>query len=89
MNTFLKIFTSTVLLFAGAVPLRGQAPDREALANNPVLFLETARKALKWDEPAEPAKIVGPGWNYTVRLYRPRPEIQNGSWVFPEAQPAS
>ena len=28
------------------------------------------------------------GWNYTVRLYRPRPEILNGQWKFPEAQPA-
>jgi hypothetical protein len=27
------------------------------------------------------------GWNYWVRLYRPRPEILNGSWIFPEAQP--
>ncbi len=24
------------------------------------------------------------GWNYTVRLYRPRAEILNGSWKFPE-----
>lgn len=23
------------------------------------------------------------GWNYIVRLYRPRPEILNGSWTFP------
>lgn len=23
------------------------------------------------------------GWNYTVRLYRPRPEILDGSWTFP------
>jgi len=30
---------------------------------------------------------IMPGWNYTVRLYRPRPEILNGSWKFPEAQP--
>jgi hypothetical protein len=28
------------------------------------------------------------GWNYLVRLYRPRPEILNGTWKFPEAQPA-
>jgi hypothetical protein len=28
------------------------------------------------------------GWNYWVRLYRPRAEILNGSWKFPEAQPA-
>jgi len=27
------------------------------------------------------------GWNYTVRLYRPRTEIINGTWKFPEAQP--
>ena len=30
---------------------------------------------------------ITPGWNYTVRLYRPRQEILDGSWVFPEAQP--
>ena len=28
------------------------------------------------------------GWNYTVRLYRPRPEILSGKWKFPEPQPA-
>ena len=28
------------------------------------------------------------GWNYTVRLFRPRPEILDGTWRFPEAQPA-
>ena len=27
------------------------------------------------------------GWNYLVRLYRPRPEILNGPWTFPEAEP--
>lgn len=27
------------------------------------------------------------GWNYMVRLYRPRAEILDGSWKFPEAQP--
>ncbi|MGY3614513.1 hypothetical protein ACVJGD_000709 [Bradyrhizobium sp. USDA 10063] len=29
------------------------------------------------------------GWNYTVRLYRPRPETLNGTWKFPEAKPVS
>lgn len=29
------------------------------------------------------------GWNYTVRMYRPRKEILDGSWTFPEAQPIS
>jgi hypothetical protein len=29
---------------------------------------------------------IVPGWNFTVRLYRPRAEILNGQWIFPEAQ---
>ena len=29
------------------------------------------------------------GWNYLVRLYRPRQEILNGKWKFPEAQPVN
>jgi hypothetical protein len=28
-----------------------------------------------------------PGWNYLVRLYRPRPAILDGSWTFPKARP--
>jgi hypothetical protein len=28
-----------------------------------------------------------PGWNYLVRLYRPRDEILDGTWTFPEAYP--
>jgi len=31
---------------------------------------------------------IMPGWNYMVRLYRPRREIVNGAWHFPYAQPA-
>ena len=29
------------------------------------------------------------GWNYTVRLFRPRAEILDGTWMFPLAQPES
>jgi hypothetical protein len=29
---------------------------------------------------------ITPGWNYLVRLYRPRKEILDGTWKFPEAQ---
>jgi hypothetical protein len=29
------------------------------------------------------------GWNYTVRLYRPREAILNGSWKFPDPQPVN
>ena len=27
------------------------------------------------------------GWNYMVRLYRPRAEVLNGTWRFPQTQP--
>lgn len=26
------------------------------------------------------------GWNYTVRLYQPRKELQDGIWTFPAAE---
>jgi hypothetical protein len=29
------------------------------------------------------------GWNYTVRLYRPKLEILSGKWKFPEPQPVN
>jgi metallo-beta-lactamase class B len=37
-------------------------PDAAALAKDPVLFLSTAQKALRWNEPADPVHIVGPIW---------------------------
>lgn len=30
---------------------------------------------------------ITPGWTYVVRLYRPRPEILDHSWRFPDAEP--
>ncbi|TPI42248.1 DUF1254 domain-containing protein [Mesorhizobium sp. B3-1-6] len=30
---------------------------------------------------------ITPGWNYTVRLFRPRAEIIDGRWLFPLARP--
>jgi hypothetical protein len=32
---------------------------------------------------------ITPGWNYLVRLYRPRAEILYGSWTFPHAVPVT
>jgi hypothetical protein len=29
------------------------------------------------------------GWNYLVRLYRPRADILDGKWKFPEAKPVT
>jgi hypothetical protein len=31
---------------------------------------------------------IADGWNYTVRLYRPRSEVLDGSWTFPALEPA-
>jgi hypothetical protein len=39
------------------------------------------------DDSANSIAIM-PGWNYVVRLYRPRQEILDGTWTFPTAQPA-
>jgi len=30
---------------------------------------------------------VTQGWNYAVRMYQPRPEILDGTWVFPAIEP--
>jgi hypothetical protein len=30
---------------------------------------------------------VTDGWNYVVRLYRPRPAVLDGTWTFPEPEP--
>jgi hypothetical protein len=32
---------------------------------------------------------IFPGWNYAVRLYRPRREVIDGSWTFPSAEPVA
>jgi hypothetical protein len=29
------------------------------------------------------------GWNYTIRLYRPRPEVLDRTWKFPAVHPAA
>ncbi|MBH3429696.1 DUF1254 domain-containing protein [Pseudomonas alkylphenolica] len=31
---------------------------------------------------------ITPGWNYMARLYKPRAQVLDGSWQFPEAKPA-
>lgn len=39
------------------------------------------------DESAPNCIPITPGWNYVVRMYRPRKEIREGAWKFPVAQP--
>jgi len=40
------------------------------------------------DENAPNYLPIVPGWNYTARMYRPRKELLDGTWKFPEAEPA-
>jgi metallo-beta-lactamase class B len=57
------VFALAVVSFPIHVPAQEpQAPNitKEELAKDNRLFITMARKALKWDEPTEPVKIVGP-----------------------------
>jgi hypothetical protein len=38
------------------------------------------------DDTVPNCRPITPGWNYVVRMYRPRPEILDRSWRFPDAQ---
>ena len=38
-------------------------------------------------DPARNSLPITEGWNYLVRLYRPRPEVLDGTWRFPELAP--
>src|SRR5262245_23364051 len=57
MRTTLAILIAAAAL---AAPLPAFAQTKEALAKDNNLFLNTARRALKWDEKIDPMKIVGP-----------------------------
>lgn len=39
------------------------------------------------DGAAQNCLVTMPGWNYTVRLYRPHQQVLDGTWKFPQAQP--
>ena len=51
------------------------APDAGRLDHGPLRRLRR--------RPAQLPPIMD-GWNYAVRLYRPRPEILDGGWTFPD-----
>lgn len=56
----LRVILVFALIGLCCATLVAAPPTPEELAKDPALFLESARKLLKWDEPTEPAKIVGP-----------------------------
>ncbi|NUS41373.1 MAG: carboxylesterase, partial [Terrabacter sp.] len=40
-------------------------------------------------DPGRPNRVaIVDGWNYLVRLYRPRAEVRDGTWSFPKVEPA-
>ncbi|MFE6968512.1 DUF1214 domain-containing protein [Isoptericola sp. NPDC057653] len=48
----------------------------------------TVRFAAEGDVGDEPNTVPVPeGWNYLVRLYRPRPEVLDGTWTVPPLRP--
>lgn len=63
-RTRAALSAATVLYFATAPALTqtlpSHLPTKEQLANDNNLFITLAAKALKWEEPAEPVRIVGP-----------------------------
>jgi metallo-beta-lactamase class B len=58
----LKIKTAIAVLMLSLLSVLSQvfAQDRDSLAKNPELFLQTASKLLGWNEPVDPIKIAGP-----------------------------
>lgn len=62
---FGSLFLAGLLCIGLATPVFSQTspekvPTEEQLANDNNLFLKLARKALHWEEPEEPAQIIGP-----------------------------
>lgn len=64
--------------------------DQGAYSFNNVTATKNADGSITIDFGGGPGALnnlpITPGWNYTVRLYQPKPEIINGSWSFPRAQ---
>ena len=70
--------------------LLSQDPDFRRLPGalgHPVIPTDRSRSSSVTATPRAPTAClpIFPGWNYMVRLYRPRPEILDGNWTFPSA----
>ena len=68
--------------------------DRKVYSFNNITAKKEADGGVTIQFGGDPAKApncipIVPGWNYTVRLYRPRVEILDGSWTFPAAEPVN
>lgn len=70
-----------------------QKNDLDAYSVNDITATKSADGAVDiqfggCDEKTPNCLPIMDGWNYAVRMYRPRAEILDGTWKFPEAQPA-
>lgn len=68
--------------------------DRDAYSVNNLTAQKDSDGSVTVQFGGDPAKAANflpimPGWNYVVRLYRPRKEILDGTWKFPDARPIS
>ena len=65
--------------------------DRNAYSFNNVTAQKNADGGITvhfGGDPNKPNHLpITPGWNYIVRMYRPRKEVLSGAWKFPEAVP--
>lgn len=71
-----------------------QKNDRSAYSLNNITAKKSADGSVAvqfggCDGKIENCLPIMPGWNYTVRMYRPREAILDGSWKFPKAEPVN
>jgi metallo-beta-lactamase class B len=57
---WVPVFLLALTAQADGQTLPPDLPSKEQLANDNNLFLSVARKHLKWEEPDEPVKVIGP-----------------------------
>jgi hypothetical protein len=70
---------------ATAIPV---TPDNFVRAGSDLYFSGLVKDGGGCDGRIANCLPTPPGWSYLVRLYRPKPEILNGAWTFPEPQAA-
>jgi hypothetical protein len=64
-------------------------PNRDTLYSWSVFDL-TSPLAIGLPDPGQDNFLpIVPGWNYIVRMYRPRHEILEGTWKFPPPVPVA
>ena len=93
-----KLFVSSVLLLGASTAVFAEkTPGYNNKIPDTILTpdtVETRIGTLKFfdgsvtihfggDPKADNFLPIVPGWNYIVRMYKPGPEIMNGSWTFP------